>query len=223
MAIPENILRLKQEIPEGVAIIAVSKTRPDAEILEAWRAGQHSFGENKAQELKNKHQLLPDEIDWHFIGHLQTNKVKTIAPFINVVHSVDSIRLLAEINREAERYNRIIDCLLQFHIATEETKFGLNFAEALEMLTSPVFARLNNIRIRGVMGMASFSEDQSLVATEFRALHDNFARLKQEFFSQDKTFSEISMGMSGDYQIAIEEGSTMIRIGTAIFGERSYT
>ncbi len=219
MSISENIKRLKQEIPESVSIIAVSKTRSGEEIMEARHAGQLSFGENKVQELKAKKELLPGEIDWHFIGHLQTNKVKFIAPFINVVHSIDSIKLLAELNREAEKWNRSIDCLLQFHIATEETKFGLNFPEAMAILTSPAFAGLNNIRISGVMGMASFTDDQHLVHREFRALHEYYVRLKKEFFNPDQDFCEISMGMSGDYRIAIEEGSTMIRVGTVIFGK----
>ncbi len=222
MSIQENIELIRNQIPAHVAIIAISKTKPVEEIMEAYDAGLRVFGENKAQELTTKHKELPGDITWHFIGHLQTNKVKYLAPFIGMIHSVDSLKLLIEINREAKKSNRIIDCLLQFHIATEETKFGLDLDEAKHLLTSPEFPGLNNILIRGVMGMASLSEDELLVRSEFRQLHNYFNNLKKEFFLHDNNFIEISMGMSGDYNLAIEEGSTMLRLGTVIFGERRY-
>ena len=188
--------------------------------MEAYDAGQRIFGENKVQEIVEKHALLPPDITWHFIGHLQTNKVKYIAPFISLIHSIDSLKLLTEVNREALKNNRIIECLLEFHIATEETKFGLNYPEAISILKSDVYKQLENIRITGLMGMSSFSEDFALVRNEFRTLHTHFISLKNRYFSQTESFRHISMGMSGDYQIAIEEGSTLIRLGTIIFGDR---
>jgi pyridoxal phosphate enzyme (YggS family) len=170
--------------------------------------------------LTNKHSLLPSDIQWHFIGHLQTNKVKYIAPFVSMIQSVDSLKLLNEINKEALKNNRVIDCLLQFHIATEETKFGLDLGEAAELLQSDDYSKMKNIAIKGVMGMASFTDDETLIREEFRNLKAIETRLKNEFFSDEPGFREISMGMTGDYQIAIEEGSTIVRIGTGIFGER---
>ncbi len=177
MGIQENIMQLRKELSPGVTLIAVSKTRPDSEILAAYEAGQRVFGENKAQEVATKHHDLPKDIAWHFIGHLQTNKVKYIAPFISLIHSVDSLKLLIEINREASKNNRVIDCLLQFHIATEETKFGLDLPEARLILGSSRFPELKNICLKGVMGMASFSDDSKLVRAEFSALHNYYARL----------------------------------------------
>lgn len=218
--IAESIAWLKKTIPENVGIVAVSKTKPVSAIMQAYHAGQRIFGENRVQEVVFKQSQLASDIDWHFIGHLQTNKVRYIAPFISLIHSVDSMKLLAEVNREALKNNRIIECLLQFHIATEETKFGLDMAEATAILESESYRQLKNIRITGVMGMSSFSDDLLLVRREFKTLHDNFVTLKTQYFSQCGSFGHISMGMSGDYHIAIEEGSTLVRLGTIIFGDR---
>lgn len=221
-SIRENIAFFKGQLPQSTSIIAISKTKPIQAIREAYDAGQRKFGENKAQELVNKWRELPADIEWHFIGHLQTNKVKLIAPFIGLIHSVDSLKLLQEINKEAFKNGRTISCLLQFHIATEETKFGLDSEEAAELLSSPAYGQLSNISICGVMGMASLTEDETLIRTEFRNLRKTFTHLKNTFFSTNDAFREISMGMTGDYPIAVEEGSTMVRLGTAIFGERNY-
>lgn len=220
MNIVDSIKSLKLAIPERVVIVAVSKTQPVSAILEAYHAGQRIFGENKVQELVMKHSQLPPDIEWHFIGHLQTNKVRYIAPFIDFIHSIDSLKLLTEINREALKNHRVIDCLLQFHIAREETKFGLNLTEAKTLIESEIFRQLKNIRIAGVMGMSSFSEDSELVRKEFKSLRDYFLELKSTYFSRDVCFKHLSMGMSGDYTIAIEEGSSLIRLGTIIFGNR---
>ncbi|MDP4280646.1 MAG: YggS family pyridoxal phosphate-dependent enzyme [Bacteroidota bacterium] len=220
MNIREKLESLHQEIPSNVKLIAVSKTKPASMIKEAFQAGQRAFGENKAKEVLEKHVLLPEETEWHFIGHLQTNKVKQIAPFIHMIQSVDSFHLLREINKEALKNNRVIPCLLEFHIATEETKSGFNRQEVTEMISSQEFSNMKNIRIAGVMGMATFTDDSSLVHKEFRDLHEHFNFLKFSYFKDDPSFCEISMGMSSDYPIAIEEGSTMVRIGSAIFGGR---
>ncbi len=222
MTIAENLTRIKNTLPPGVKLAAVSKTHPAQDILEAYSAGHRCFAENKAQELSAKHDLLPADIEWHFIGHMQTNKVKYIAPFVSVIHSVDSLRLLQVINKEAQKYERIINCLLQFHIAGEETKFGLSYEEATELLESKDYQSLENTRISGVMGMATFTDDQNQVRKEFRQLKSFFGQLKTAFFSDDPHFCEISMGMSDDYLIAIEEGSTLVRVGSSIFGHRSY-
>jgi len=205
---------------KSVNLIAVSKTKPIEDIQQLYDLGQRIFGENKVQELSAKYESLPKDIAWHMIGHLQSNKVKYITPFISLIHSVDSFNLLAEINRQAIKNNRIIDCLLQFHIASEDTKFGLNYEEAEQLLKSNEFKQMKNIQIVGVMGMASFSEDLSLVRIEFKSLGDIFDKLKTDFFSNEDSFKEISMGMSGDYELAIEEGSTMVRIGSLLFGGR---
>jgi hypothetical protein len=201
-------------------LIAVSKTKPVSDLEEAYKAGQRHFGENKVQEMFEKHELLPKDIQWHLIGHLQTNKVKYIAPFVHLVHSVDSLKLLKEIDKQAKKNNRIIDCLLQFHIAQEETKFGLSLLEAEALISSEEFKELKNINIVGVMGMASFSDNESLIKKEFQALHAIFKSLQDKCFSKNQNFKEISMGMSGDYALAIEEGSTMVRVGSSIFGGR---
>ncbi len=222
MSIVDKLLETKQTIPSNVKLVAVSKTKPISDILEAYHAGQRSFGENKAQEMSEKYHLLPKDIEWHFIGHLQTNKVKYIAPFVNLIHSVDSLKLLQEINKEAEKNNRIIDCLLQFYIATEETKFGLDYNEAEELLKATM-GKLKNIRIIGVMGMGTFTENTLLIRKEFSLLNGYFKQIKQNFFNDIEYFKEISMGMTDDYRIAIEEGSTIVRIGSAIFGSRNYT
>jgi len=220
MSIKENIKKYNNQLPEKVQLVAVSKTKPNSFILEAYAAGQRIFGENKVQDLAAKQPELPSDIIWHFIGHLQRNKVKFIAPFVNTIHAVDSIRLIKEINKQAVINNRIINCLLQFHIAEEETKFGLNMQEAEEILNNENFKTLQNIKITGLMGMATFTQNNEQIRKEFRNLKNYFTQLKSNYFSNNPEFSEISMGMSGDYKIAIEEGSTMIRIGTDIFGAR---
>jgi PLP dependent protein len=222
MAIAERIGQLKNEIPSGVKIIAVSKTRSVDEIMEAYLAGQRIFGENKAQELVSKQALLPSDIEWHFIGHLQTNKVKQIIPFIDMIQSIDSLKLLRVVNREAQEINRSIKCLLQFHIATEETKFGLNLAEAKTLVQTMEDEKLEHVDIKGLMGMATYTNDHELICREFQSLKNYFSHLKTGFFSDDEEFKEISMGMSGDYLDAVHLGSTMIRVGTVIFGERNY-
>ncbi len=204
----------------SVKLVAVSKTKPAEDIMKLYQSGQRIFGENKVQEMVSKYEVLPKDIQWHQIGHLQKNKVKYIAPFVAMIHAVDSLELLQMINKEAAKNNRTIDVLLQFHIATEETKFGLNKDEAVQLLTSLEKEPLPNVRICGVMGMASFTEDTYLIRSEFRLLKEIFAALKSEFFMENPYFKDISMGMSGDYKIAIEEGSTMVRIGSAIFGGR---
>ncbi len=204
----------------SVTLVAVSKTKPAEDIMKLYQSGQRIFGENKVQEMVSKYEILPKDIQWHQIGHLQKNKVKYIAPFVAMIHAVDSFELLEVINKEAVKNNRIMDVLLQFHIATEETKFGLNKDEAVQLLTALEKEPLPNVRICGVMGMASFTEDTNLIRSEFRSLKEIFSALKSEFFMEDPFFKEISMGMSGDYKIAIEGGSTMVRIGSAIFGER---
>ncbi len=205
---------------KGVKLIAVSKTKPIEDIDSLYNEGQRVFGENRVQELSAKYEALPKDIEWHLIGHLQTNKVKYISPFISLIHSVDSLSLLTEINRQALKNNRVIDCLLQFHIAVEETKFGLNLEEAAEILGSEAFKKMLNIRMVGVMGMASFTENIELVRSEFKNLKNIFDTLKTQFFHSEGSFDEISMGMSGDYEIAVEEGSTSVRIGSLLFGER---
>ncbi|MCD4744969.1 MAG: YggS family pyridoxal phosphate-dependent enzyme [Bacteroidales bacterium] len=220
MNIQDNLIEILNEIPEKIKLVAVSKTKPVEDILEAYNTGHKTFGENKAQELIIKQPKLPNDIKWHFIGHLQTNKVKYIAPFVSMIESVDSLKLLKEINKQAKKNNRIIDCLLQFHIATEETKFGLNLQEAEDILNSPSYLEYQNIRIAGVMGMATFTDNKSLIRDEFRILKQYFTDLKQSCFINKEFFKEISMGMSDDYKIAIEEGSTIVRIGSIIFGKR---
>lgn len=219
--IVQNIISLKKQIPYFVKLVAVSKTRPVSDIIKLYRTGHRAFGENRVQEILSKNELLPADIDWHLIGHLQSNKVKFIVPFIKMIHSVDSFRLLNMINREAERIDRIVDCLLQLHIADEETKFGFSMDEVVEMISSEEFIDLRNIRVCGVMGMATFTEDQEQVREEFRYLAKCFRDIKEKFFQGEESFREISMGMSGDFKIAIEEGSTIVRIGSVIFGERN--
>lgn len=223
MTIQENLRKLRQEIPDDVKLVAVSKTRTITEIMAGYEAGQVIFGENKVQELITKQILLPKDIEWHFIGHLQTNKVRQIVTFIDCIESIDSLKLLIEVNKEAQKNNRTINCLLQFHIASEETKFGLDKGSARCILDSKEFSEMRNIRIAGVMGMATFCTDPEVVRMEFRMLKLYFTLLKQEYFMNSPEFREISMGMSGDYRIAIEEGSTMLRIGSAVFGERIYS
>lgn len=220
MSIAENLAAIKEQLKNHVTLVAVSKTFPVEAIQEAYQAGQRIFGENRVQELLPKYEALPKDIEWHLIGHLQTNKVKSIAPFISLIHSVDSLKLLEEINKEALKNNRVIDCLLQMYIAKEETKFGLDFEETRALLNSSEYAALPNIRIVGLMGMATNTPDASVVRQEFKSLLTFFNELKQSVFNNTPSFKEISMGMSGDYKMAIEEGSTMIRVGSSIFGVR---
>ena len=221
MSITANISAIKKEIgTSNVKLIAVSKTKPAESILEAYEAGHRLFGENMVQELVEKHEKLPKDIEWHLIGHLQTNKVKYIAPFITLIHSVDSLKLIQEINKQALKNNRVIDCLLQLEIADEETKFGMDMAEAIEFLRSNEFRELKNIRICGVMGIATLTDNPEMTAEEFYELKTFFNGLKDTFFRKDPAFKEISMGMSGDYKLAIEKGSTLIRLGSTIFGVR---
>jgi len=218
--IEDNLNRIKQSIPKNVKLVAVSKTKPNADILIAYKAGQRVFGENKVQELAQKQSELPTDIEWHLIGHLQTNKVKFIAQFVSLIHAVDSLKLLKEINKQAKKHNRTINCLLQFHIAQEESKFGLNFDQAKELLSSQDFIELQNVSIAGVMGMASNTSNEEQVRGEFQTMENYFNVLKSHYFKFNDNFQHISMGMSGDYQIAIEEGSNMVRLGSSIFGLR---
>lgn len=222
MDIKANLNEVYANLPEGVRLVAVSKYHPAAAIEEAYRAGQRIFGESREQELAEKCKLLPPDIEWHFIGHLQTNKVKYIAPFIGMIHAVDSYKLLAEINKQALKHQRIIPCLLELHIAQEESKYGFTFDSCREMLAQGQWKDLTNARICGVMGMATNTDDTAEIAAEFRSLKAFFDELKQTYFSHSDTFKEISMGMSHDYRIAIACGSTLVRVGSKIFGERQY-
>lgn len=218
--ITDRLIALRTEIPASVELIAVSKTKPVSMIQEVYNSGQRAFGENKVQELVEKYDQLPKDIQWHLIGHLQSNKVKYIAPFVQLIHAVDSLKLLQEINKQAKNNNRIINCLLQFHIAEEESKFGLNFDEAEALLQSREFIEMEHVRIVGLMGMASFVDDEEQIRDEFRNLNNYFHVIKSHFFKYNNEFQILSMGMSGDYRIAIEEGSTMIRVGSSLFGSR---
>jgi len=221
MSIADNIKTLKKETgPIHVTLIAVSKTKPVEEVQQAYDAGQRLFGENLVQELVEKQETLPKDIQWHLIGHLQSNKVKYIAPFISMIQSVDSLKLLEEINKHAEKNKRVIDCLIQVHIADEETKFGLDFDEVIELLRSEEFSLLKNIRIRGLMGIATNTDSEKQIKDEFYELRTFFDGIKQSFFRKNDTFDTLSMGMSSDYKIAIEQGSTMVRLGSTIFGQR---
>jgi len=227
MSIKENIKKINDHL-EGTPckLIGVTKIKPIEDILEAYDAGLKRIGENKVQELVEKYEALPESyrggIEWHMIGRLQTNKVKYIAPFISFIHSVDSMKLLKEINKQAAKHDRIVSCLLQIRIADEETKFGLSFSEAEALLQNEEFSYLKNIIVAGLMGMSTFTNDADKISREFKSLKDFFDKLKSSFFFDNKDFKETSMGMSGDYEIAMEEGSTMIRVGSAIFGERVY-
>lgn len=222
MSISLILSSIKAELPKQVRLVAVSKYHPVEMIQEAYDAGQRLFGENHVQEMTQKYALLPKDIEWHFIGHLQTNKVKYIAPFVSLIHSVDSLKLLKEINKQAEKAQRVIPCLLQIHIAKEETKFGFSFDECREMLQQGEWKNLKNVQLCGVMGMGTFTDNADQVRSEFHSLKDFFDEIKENVFSDNPSFREISMGMTDDYPIAIEEGSTLIRIGTKIFGERIY-
>jgi pyridoxal phosphate enzyme (YggS family) len=215
-----NITSVKKSLPAAVRLVAVSKTRPVADIMEAYNSGQRCFGENRVQELLNKKDHLPPDIEWHLIGHLQRNKVKFIVSFVSMIHSIDSMRLLATVNEEAKKAGRVVDVLLQVHIAMEETKFGFNKEELERMVETREFTELANVRICGLMGMATFTSDREQVSLEFRSLASLFNDIKKRYFSLDDNFREISMGMSGDFDTALKEGSTMVRIGSLIFGER---
>lgn len=223
MYIAQNLNNFLQQLPTHVTLVAVSKTKSVADIKEAYDAGQRDFGENKVQEMTSKHEDLPSDIRWHMIGHLQSNKIKYMAAYVHLIHGVDSLELLIEINKHAIKHNRIIPCLLQVYIAQEETKFGLDFNEIETLLQSETFSNLQNIKVVGLMGMASFTDDESQIKSEFHSLKLFFQKLK---ISQPETtnlkLETLSMGMSGDYQLAIEEGSNLVRIGSAIFGSRNY-
>ena len=216
--IKENIGNFKKKIPENVTLVAVSKTKPISDLQEAYNAGQRIFGENKVQEMVEKYDALPKDIQWHMIGHLQRNKVKYMAHFVNLIHGVDSLKTLEEINKQAAKHDRIIKCLLQASIADEETKFGLSFDEIKVILTSKEIAAMKNIAIVGLMGMATFTENETQINSEFSSLKNLFDNLKKS----NPTLEILSMGMSGDYEIAIKNGSTMIRVGSSIFGHRNY-
>ena len=222
MSVKENLSEIRMDVPAGVKLIAVSKTKPNEAIMECYEAGQRVFGENKPQELTQKWNDLPKDIEWHMIGHLQTNKVKYIAPFVSLIHSVDSPKLLAVIDKEAAKNGRVIDCLFQMYIAQEETKFGFDYAELVEFLDSGAIDEFKNVRMVGVMGMATFTDDVEQVRGEFHDLKEIFIKIKQKYYASEPSFKEVSMGMSDDFRIAIEEGSTMVRVGSAIFGERVY-
>ena len=220
--IKENLEAVRATIPANVTLVAVSKTKPVSDLQEAYDAGQRIFGENHALEMRDKHEVLPHDIQWHFIGHLQTNKIKYIIPFVSLIHSIDSQNLLEAANKEAKKHERVADCLLQFHIANEETKFGLDLEEAEALLNSDAFRQMENVRICGVMGMATFTDDEDEIHKEFRHLKTIFDTLKQKYFANQPQFKEISMGMSDDYPIAIAEGATLVRVGSRIFGARNY-
>ncbi|MRT17451.1 YggS family pyridoxal phosphate-dependent enzyme [Vitellibacter sp. q18] len=216
MTISENLKKFKEELPKDVTLVAVSKTKPVSDLMEAYHAGQRIFGENKIQEMEAKWQEMPKDVEWHMIGHVQRNKVKYMAPFVHLIHAVDSLKLLKEINKEANKNNRTINCLLQIKIAEEESKFGLDEADAASLLASEAVKKLQNVKIVGLMGMATFTEDEKQITAEFQKLK----KLYDHFKIDNSELSILSMGMSGDYKIAIENGSTMIRVGSAIFGER---
>jgi PLP dependent protein len=219
MPIAENLLKIKESLPEQVTLVAVSKTKPISDLMQAYNAGQRIFGENKIQEMVDKWEQMPKDIAWHMIGHVQTNKVKYMAPFVSLIHGVDSLKLLVEINKQALKNNRIIDCLLQIYIAEEESKFGLDEQELQQLLSSPAFTQMKNIKIVGLMGMATFTNDQNQIKKEFTHLKSMFDNI-QKLETKNCQLSTISMGMSGDYPLAIECGSTMVRIGSSIFGGR---
>lgn len=220
MSIAENLLSIKNNLPEQVTLVAVSKTKPISDLMQAYEVGQRIFGENKIQEMMEKWEQMPKDIQWHMIGHVQTNKVKFMAPFVSLVHGVDSFKLLKEINKQAAKNDRVIDCLLQMHIAEEETKFGLDQEELKGILASDGFTEMKNIKVVGLMGMATFTEDQNQIKKEFSQLKSIFDYLSSESTTQNLEPKILSMGMSGDYKLGIEFGSTMIRIGSSIFGGR---
>jgi len=220
MSIQQNLSNIKATLPPHVTLVAVSKTWPVPDLLEAYNAGQRIFGENKVQEMVEKWEQMPKDIQWHMIGHVQTNKVKYMAPFVSLIHGVDSLKLLVEINRQAKRYRKVINCLLQIHIAEEDTKFGLSEAELDALLASEEFKQMENVRVTGLMGMATFTDDEAQVTREFSQLGDMYRHLSEQPQTPNLQPATLSMGMSGDYKLAIACGSTMVRIGSSIFGTR---
>ena len=218
--IADNLEKINKQVPAGVQLVAVSKTKPISDIEEAYNAGQRVFGENKVQELEDKFRALPKDIEWHLIGHLQSNKVKYIAPFVSMIHAVDSEQLLKVIDKEGAKNNRIIDCLIQIHIAQEDTKFGFSKEEAMAFFQSNNWMQYNHVRICGLMGMATFTDDTHQIRSEFKSLKQLFDSIKTTSMREVDSFNQLSMGMSGDFQIGIEEGSTLVRVGSAIFGDR---
>lgn len=222
MDIQANIKEIKAELPDNVRLVAVSKFHPTEAIEAAYAAGQRIFGESKVQEMDEKHSVLPSDIEWHFIGHLQTNKVKYIAPYVSMIHAVDSFKLLAEIDKQAAKANRIIPCLLEIHIAQEESKYGFSLQECRNMLETGEWKLLPHVAICGVMGMATNTDDGAQISREFETLHHFFNELKETYFKTNNNFKEISMGMSHDYPLAVRAGSTLVRVGSKIFGERNY-
>ena len=218
MDIAENIITYKEELPENVKLVAISKTKPNKDLMEAYDAGQRILGENKIQEMTDKWEELPKDIEWHMVGHVQRNKVKYMAPFVSLIHAVDSLKLLKEINKRAKQNDRTINCLLQIKIAEEDSKFGISEDEAKEILDSEAYSKMENVKVVGLMGMATFTDDEDQVRSEFKHLKSVFETLGD----QHPDLKELSMGMSGDYKIAVECGSTLVRIGSSIFGERNY-
>ena len=223
MSIQDNYRQVVSGIRQGVRLVAVSKYKSVEEIKVVYDAGQRIFGENKAQEMRAKHEVLPSDIEWHFIGHLQRNKIKYIIGYVSLIHSIDSLELLEEVNKAAAKENRVVPCLLQFHIAQEESKFGLDMEQAVALLQSPAYKAMQNVRIDGVMGMATFTPDKEQVKQEFACLRAIFQKLQAGYFAGKAHFKEISMGMSDDYELAMQEGSTLVRIGSSIFGARDYS
>ncbi|MEX1189261.1 MAG: YggS family pyridoxal phosphate-dependent enzyme [Bacteroidia bacterium] len=220
MSVDENLLRIKKELPPNLVLVAVSKTHPAERVMEAYEAGQRVFGENRVQELVEKYEQLPKDIEWHQIGHLQKNKVKYIAPFVGLIHAVDSKDLLDVIEKEGSKNNRVIPCLIQLHIANEASKFGFSYDEARAFFHAYEGSNYPHVSIRGLMAMATFTEDSNQISNEFEGLKSFYDEIKRKYFSDDKEFDVLSMGMSSDYELAIKEGSTMIRVGSAIFGSR---
>lgn len=220
--IANSLKQIRAELPPGVRLVAVSKFHPQEAIEEAYRAGQRVFGESKVQEMTDKQKSLPKDIEWHFIGHLQTNKIKYMAPYVAMIHGIDSFKLLVEVNKQAAKAGRVIDCLLQIYIAREETKFGFSFDECRDMLSVGEWKSLANIRICGMMGMATNTDSEEQIEREFRSLSRFFNEMRASFFAEEPSFCELSMGMSHDYPIAISAGSTLVRVGSKIFGERTY-
>ena len=223
MSIADRLAAVTSALPQGVELVAVSKYHPVEELMQAYDAGQRIFGENIVQELRLKQPLMPQDVQWHFLGHLQTNKVKYIAPFVRLIHSIDSLHLLAEVNRQALRCGRVIDCLLQLHVAQEETKFGFTFSECRQMLSEGEWRTMEGVRLCGVMCMASNTPDESRIRQDFRSVSDFFSQIKADYFASAPHFAIRSYGMSHDYPLAIAEGSNMVRIGTDIFGPRPLT
>ena len=220
--ISDQIKIITETLPDGVELVAVSKFHPVEALKEAYDAGQRIFGESRVQEISQKRLLMPDDVQWHFIGHLQTNKVRQLVPYVSLIHSVDSIKLLESINAESARIGKVVDVLLQLHVAQEETKFGFTCEDCVDLVDKGVLDRLPNVRVCGVMGMATNTDDMGKVREEFKSIKNVFDTLKQRYFADKPYFKEISMGMSDDFHIAMEEGSTLVRIGTTIFGSRGY-